>query len=112
MTYLFVRTFAVLITSYITKVGVPVVFAVSTGWTALVAVVVLAIINHTIRPVISLISLPVTIVTLGLFSFVINGLMILLASYIIPGFIIPSFGMAIVFSVVLSLVNWALYPFE
>lgn len=112
MTYLAIRTISVLITSYITKVGVPMVLALQTGLTAFVVAVVLAIINHTIKPIIAGIALPVTILTLGLFSFVINGAMVALAALIVPGFSMPSFGMAIVFAIVMSLVNWVLHMFE
>jgi len=112
MKYILIRTFAVLVTSYVTRVGVPVVFAMNavwnTVWVALVVALILAIINHTIKPLIMIVSLPVTLITLGLFSFVINGFMILIASYIVPGFSIPSLLMAIYFSIVLSLVNWVL----
>lgn len=112
MMYILIRTIAILVTSYITKVGVPVVFAVETGFTALLVALVLAIINHTIKPVLMIISLPINIVTLGLFSFVINGLMILLAAELVPGFEIPSLLFAIGFAVVLSIVNWILSIFE
>lgn len=112
MTYIIIRTIAILVTSYITKVGVPLVFAAATGFTALLAALALAIINHTIKPVLMIVSLPINIVTLGLFSFVINGLMILLASKLVPGFEIPSLLYAIGFSIVLSLVNWVLSIFE
>jgi putative membrane protein len=112
MNYILIRTVAVLITSYITKVGVPLVLAWSTGLTALLVALVLAVINHTIKPIITLVTLPINFITLGLFSFVINGLMILLASYIVSGFSIPSLLMAIWFSVVLSIVNWVLFAFE
>lgn len=87
-------------------------FAWSTGLTGFVVALVLAVINHTIKPIISIVTLPVTVVTLGLFSFVINALMITIASWIVPGFSIPSFWMALVFAVVLSIVNWALFIFE
>ena len=100
MNYIIVRTLAVLVTSYLTKVGVPVVFALSTGWTALLVALVLAVINHTIKPIIVL------------FSFVINGLMILLASKIVTGFEIPSLLMAIWFAMVMSVVNWVLHVFK
>jgi len=112
MNYIIVRTLAVLVTSYLTKVGVPVVFALSTGWTALLVALVLAVINHTIKPIIVLVSLPITLFTLGLFSFVINGLMILLASKIVTGFEIPSLFMAIWFAMVMSVVNWVLHVFK
>ncbi len=117
MNFIIIRTGAVLITSYITKVGVPLVFssltfAFGTAWVALLTAVVLAVINHTIRPVFMLISIPVNLLTLGLFSFVINGLMVLLADKIIPEFSVPSLLMAIYFSVVLAVVNWVLHFFE
>jgi putative membrane protein len=112
MTYLAVRTIAVLITSYITKVGVPMVFAWSTGLTAFAFAIVLAIINAIIKPGIAAIAFPITLLTLGAFSLVINGLMVALAAYLVPGFFIPSFLMAVVFAVVLSAVNFILHVFE
>jgi putative membrane protein len=117
MKYVIFRTLAVLVTSYITKVGVPLIFSVGalfgTLWTALTVAVVIAVINHTIKPLFILISIPVNLVTLGLFSFVINGSMILLASRIVgANFHIPSLMMAIYFSLVLSVINWFLHIFE
>lgn len=112
MTYIFIRTIGVLLASYITKVGVPMVLAWQTGVTAVLVALALAIINHTIKPIIMIVSLPINIVTLGLFSFVINGLMILLASKLVDGFTVPSLLMAIYFSIVLSIINWLLHAFE
>jgi putative membrane protein len=112
MNYIIIRTIGVLVTSYITKVGIPLVFALSTGINALLVAVVLAVINHTIKPLFMLISIPVNIATLGLFSFVINGAMILLAARIVPAFGIPSLLMAIYFASVLSIINWVLHIFE
>lgn len=117
MKYLIVRTLAVLITSYITKVGVPLVFstvhfAFGTAWVALLTALALAVINHTIKPLFMLVSIPVNLVTLGLFSFVINGLMVLLADKLVAEFTIPSLLMAIYFALVLSAVNWVLHIFE
>lgn len=117
MKYIIFRTLAVLAASYVTKVGVPLMFTMaaifSTLWTALVVALVIAVINHTIKPIFLLVSIPVNLVTLGLFSFVINGSMILLASRIVgANFHIPSLLMAIYFSLVLSAVNWVLHIFE
>lgn len=112
MKYLIIRTLAVLITSYITHVGVQLVFSTSTILTALLVAVTLAVINHTIKPLFMLISIPINLVTLGLFSFVINGSMILLAAKMVTGFSIPSLLLAIYFSLVLSVVNWVLHIFE
>lgn len=112
MTYLLARTIAVLVTSFLTKVGVPLVFAWQTGAIALGYAVVLAVINAVIKPGISTLAFPITLLTLGAFSLVINGLMVALAAYVVPGFNIPSFLMAVVFAVVLSMVNFVLHPFE
>jgi putative membrane protein len=112
MNYIIIRTISVLVASYITHVGVPIVFALSTGWTAFVFAIVLAIINHTIKPALTGITLPITILTLGAFSVVVNGAMVYLAAFLVPGFYIPSFVMAMVFAAVLTLVNFVLHIFE
>lgn len=117
MKYIIFRTIAVLATSYITKVGVPLIFTFNalagTLWAAVIVAFVIAVINHTIKPIFILVSIPINLVTLGLFSFVINGAMILLAARIVGStFIIPSLLMAIYFSLVLSVVNWVLHIFE
>lgn len=117
MKYLIFRTIAVLSTSYVTKVGVPLIFgsltlAFGTAWVALLVAVVIAIINHTIKPLFMVVSIPINLVTLGLFSFVINGFMILLADKLVAEFSVPSLLMAIYFALVLSIVNWLLHIFE
>ena len=112
MSYIIIRTLSVLVASYITKVGVPIVLAWETGWIALLVALVLAVINHTIKPVINFIALPINFFTLGLFSLIINGAMVWLASLIVSGFVIPSFLMAVWFAIVLSVVNWVLHVFE
>lgn len=112
MWHILLRTIAILLASYITGVGVPLLPNVSTLWIAFLAAIVLAVINHTIKPLLHVIFIPVHILTLGLFSFVINGAMILLASKLVPGFLIPTLLMGIWFSIVLSLVNWLLHVFE
>ena len=80
-------------------------------WVAAVVAVVLGGINTFIKPVIKILSIPVTIVTLGLFSFVINGLMVLLCEKIIGEsyFHVDSFWAAILFSIILSVVNWVIH---
>lgn len=73
--------------------------------TAVVVAVLLSVVNTFIRPVILLLTLPLTILTLGLFSLVINALMVMLVGAIIPGFKVDGILWAIVFSIVLSLVS-------
>ena len=78
---------------------------INTFWTAIVFAVVLAILNIFVKPLIILLTLPVTILTLGLFLFVINALVVLLASKFVNGISIASFGWALLFSLILSLVT-------
>jgi len=78
---------------------------IDTFWTAVVFAVVLAILNIFIKPLIILLTLPVTILTLGLFLFVINALVVLLASKFVSGISIAGFGWALLFSLILSLVT-------
>ena len=77
-------------------------------FSALVAAVVIGLINTFIRPLIIILTLPINILTLGLFTLIINALLILLASKLVPGFYISGFFSAILFSIVLFFVNWAL----
>jgi putative membrane protein len=97
---LIVSTLAVLISAYILP-GVKVDGFV----TAVVVAVVLGAINMFIRPILLLLTFPLTVLSLGLFTFVINALLVLLVSSIVPGFHVESFFWALVFSLVLSLVN-------
>jgi putative membrane protein len=72
---------------------------------ALVLAIVLGIINIFLKPIVNLITLPINILTLGLFSLVINALLILLAAHVVPNFTVDGFWPAFFFAIVLSLVN-------
>ena len=74
-------------------------------WTALLVTVVLALLNLFLRPILLLLSIPINILTLGLFTFVINALIVMLVDYLIAGFNIDGFGWALLFSLIISLVN-------
>ncbi len=74
--------------------------------TALVVAVVLGIASAVLKPILIVLTLPINLLTLGLFTFVINGIIILLVSAIVPGFKVNGLLWAIIFSIVLSLVNW------
>lgn len=80
-------------------------FNVDNWTTAVLAAVILSLLNGLVKPIVSLLSLPITLLTLGLFYFVINGLMIWLTGYLVSGFFISSFLQAIFVSLILSLVN-------
>lgn len=77
-------------------------------WTALVLAIVLGLINIIIRPILILITLPINLLTLGLFTFVINALMILLASSIVKGFEVGGFLNALFFSIIVAITNFVL----
>ena len=79
---------------------------------ALVLAVVLGAINMTLRPILLILTLPISVITLGLFALVINALLIMLAAYIVPGFYVASFWWAFIFGIVLAVVNWIVQMFE
>lgn len=76
-------------------------------WVALVVAVVLLIMNWVVKPILTILTLPITILTLGIFGFVINALIILLTDAVVPGFAVENFWWALLFSLVLSLVRGA-----
>ncbi len=76
---------------------------VSSFLNAMFVVVIIALINTFIKPLLQIITLPINILTLGLFSFVINALLLMLAGYITPGFEVEGFLSALLGSIVLSL---------
>jgi putative membrane protein len=83
--------------------------SVDTVVSALITAVVLGGINLLIRPVILFLTLPINILTLGLFTLVINAVLVLLASAVVPGFQVASFWWALLFSIVLTIVNSVLH---
>ncbi|MDB5796556.1 MAG: transrane protein [Paucimonas sp.] len=76
--------------------------------TALVAALVLGLVNTLIRPVLVLLTLPVSVVTLGLFIFVINGLLFWAVASLFAGFYVAGFWSAVGGALVYSLISWAL----
>lgn len=74
----------------------------------LIAAAVLGIVNAVIRPLLLLLTLPLNLLTLGLFTFVINALMLWLTSAIVPGFAVRGFWSALIGSLLLSLVSFLL----
>lgn len=97
---LFISTAAVLISSYI----IPGIHVVDL-YTAVILAVVLGILNTVIRPILILLTLPITIITLGLFTLIINAGLVILAGNIVPGFTVNGFWPALLFSITLSIVG-------
>lgn len=101
--YLIVNSLAVFITSYILP-GIH----VSSLVTIITVAVVLGIVNTFIKPILVLLTLPLTIVTLGLFILVLNALIVMFVAYVVPGFTVDNFWWALLFSLVISIVSWFL----
>lgn len=81
---------------------------VSSFMTALIAAVVIGLANILIKPILLILTLPVTILTLGLFIFVINGLLFWLAGYFLQGFDVKTITAGIVGAIVYSVISWIL----
>jgi putative membrane protein len=79
--------------------------------TAIVAAAILGVINTFLRPVLLILTLPLTILTLGVFAFILNALMLLLVAYFVPGFEIEGFLWAFLGSLIISIVNWIVNRF-
>lgn len=83
-----------------------------TGLTPLLlAALVLGLINAVVRPVLLVLTLPLTLLTLGLFIFVLNAFCLWLTSRIVPGFDVQTFGAALLGALVVSVVSWVVTAF-
>jgi putative membrane protein len=103
---LVISTLAVLVASKV----IPGIVVDSIGTAAVVAIV-LGILNTFLRPILQILALPITIITLGLFYFVINVLMVYLAANLVDGFHVSGFIAALFFSLVVSVVSGILGMF-
>ena len=98
---LIIKAFAVFITGYILSAGI----TIPSIWIAVVVAVVLGILNTFIKPFILLLTLPFNILTLGLFTFFINAFIVMITSWIVPGFIVINFWWAMLFSLILAIIS-------
>ena len=78
---------------------------VDSYWTAILVAVVLSLLNFIVKPILVILTLPVTILTLGLFLLIINALIILLADYLVSGFSVQGIWWALLFSLLLSILQ-------
>ena len=101
-----IYTLAITITAYILP-GVE----VSGLWVALLTALVLGLVNAVLRPLLVFFTLPLTLLTLGLFVLVINAVLVLLASKIVPGFYVSGFWWALGFSLIVTIINSILSSF-
>ena len=75
---------------------------------AMIAALVLGLVNALIRPILVILTLPVTLLTLGLFIFVINALLFLFVGNLLQGFVVDGFGPALLGSILYSVIAWIL----
>ncbi|GLU42631.1 phage holin family protein [Allomuricauda sp. NBRC 101325] len=101
---LLLNAIAVVILSYILP-GV----GVDSMMTAIIVAVVLSVLNFLVKPILVILTLPITILTLGLFLLVINAIIILFAANLIDGFQVVSFWWAVIFSLLLSVLQAILH---
>ncbi|HAY40324.1 MAG TPA: phage holin family protein [Desulfobacteraceae bacterium] len=101
-----ILTFAIIVTSYLID-GIQ----VSGFLSAFYAAAILGILNAFFRPILLILTLPVNILSLGLFTFVINALMLMMVSGVISGFKVYGFWSAVFGSLLISLVSWLLTSF-
>jgi len=100
-----IHTIVLAIAIWVTANVVPGVTIAS--WSALaVAALVLGVVNAIVRPILLILTLPITVLTLGLFYLVVNGLAFALAAALVPGFQISTWGAAILGALLTSVVSW------
>lgn len=105
MAGILIRMLVVALGLWLASVLVPGI-AVAGPWTLLGAALLLGIVNAVLRPVLVLLTLPVTVVTLGLFVLVINAAMLALVAWVFEGFTIAGFWPALFGAIVVSVTGW------
>jgi putative membrane protein len=98
---LIISAIAVFLTAYV----LPGVYLSQDIVTILIVALLLGIANSVIKPILHVLTFPITIVTFGLFALVLNALMVILVDYMVEGFSVDSFWWALGFSVVLSIIS-------
>ena len=101
------RALVIMVASYLmtTKVDI------YSFWAALAVALFLAVANTVLKPILILLTLPINVLTLGLFTLIINALLIWVVSLIVPDFAIVNFWWAIIFGIVVSVLNSLLHIF-
>ena len=101
-----ILTASIIIASYLLE-GIH----ISGFFSAFFAAAALGILNALFRPILLILTLPINVLTLGLFTFIINALMLKMASGIIPGFEVYGFWTAVIGSLIISVISWLLNSF-
>jgi putative membrane protein len=98
-----ISTVSIMVTAYLVN-GI----SISGFLSAFFAAAILGILNAFFRPILFILTLPITILSLGLFTFVINALLLMMVSGVISGFVVDGFWTALLGSLLISLVSWLL----
>lgn len=98
---LLISAVVIILTAWITP-GVQ----IRSFWSAVVVALVLALLNIFLRPIMVVLTIPITIMTLGLFLFIINAFIIYVAGKMVSGFKVSGFGSALLFSLFLSIISY------
>lgn len=98
---LLISAVVIILTAWITP-GVQ----IRSFWSAIVVALVLALLNIFLRPIMVVLTIPITIMTLGLFLFIINAFIIYMAGKMVSGFKVSGFGSALLFSLFLSIISY------
>ena len=101
-----ILTVSIIIASYLLE-GI----RISSFFSAFFAAAALGILNALFRPILLILTLPINVLTLGLFTFIINALMLKMVSGIIPGFDVQGFWTAVIGSLIISVISWLLNSF-
>jgi putative membrane protein len=101
-----ILTASIIIASYLLE-GI----RISSFFSAFFAAAALGILNALFRPILLILTLPINVLTLGLFTFIINALMLKMASGIISGFEVHGFWTAVIGSLIISVISWLLNSF-
>lgn len=107
LTRLIINTLVVLAVAYV----MPSVH-VDNYMAAFVAALAIGVVNVILKPILIFLTLPIEIITLGLFTLVINAFLIMLVAYVVPGFSIDGFLAALVFGIIFSIVQMAFHKWE
>ncbi|WP_080237604.1 phage holin family protein [Spirosoma rigui] len=102
---LIIRILISAVAVYVASLFIPGISVSGGASTYLVIAIVLGLLNAFVKPILTILTIPITILTLGLFLIVINVLMVYLAAYLVPGFSVSGFIAALLFSIVVSLVT-------
>jgi putative membrane protein len=99
-----INAFSVYLTAYFLSEGVK----IKDFYAAIVVYLALSIVNTFLKPILKILFLPLNFLTLGLFNFILNGILVMVIAHFVPGFYVKDIFWAVGFSLILSIVNWFL----